>query len=153
MGAFDVVLCLGVLDMEEVDELRAWEELWRVLRPGGLLVILVPAHRWLLSAHDQPIHTIRRYKRDEVRRLIERRPVRLLRLTHLYPSMLLPIAALRLARRWMYRGGKMVAESDLRPLPSSVNKVLYEIVSLERKVLHKVDFPFGSSILAIAQKI
>ena len=152
-GTFDVALCLGVLDLEEVDEPRAWEELWRVVKPGGLIVIVVPAHRWLLSAHDQPIHTVRRYRREDVRRLIKRCPTRLLRLTHLYPSLLVPIAAVRIARRWMSRNDGKAARSDLRSLPSPVNKALYGMVSLERKLLHTVDFAFGSSILAIAQKI
>ena len=152
-GTFDVALCLGVLDLEEVDEPRAWEELWRVVKPGGLIVIVVPAHRWLLSAHDQPIHTVRRYGREDVRKLVRRRPTRILRLTHLYPTLFLPIAAVRIARRWMNRGGNKVAESDLRALPSPVNSVLYGIVNIERKLLRQMDFPFGSSILAIAQKI
>jgi SAM-dependent methyltransferase len=152
-GTFDVALCLGVLDLAEVDEPRAWEELWRVVKPGGLIVLVLTAHRWLMSAHDQPIHTVRRYGREDVRRLVNRRPARILRLTHLYPSLFLPIAAVRIARRWMSSKDRKATRSDLRPLPSPVNKALYGIVSLERILVRKMDFPFGSSILAIAQKI
>ena len=35
-------------------------ELKRVLRPGGRLVVNMPAYQWLLSAHDRQVHNVRR---------------------------------------------------------------------------------------------
>ncbi|MCC6415896.1 MAG: class I SAM-dependent methyltransferase, partial [Opitutaceae bacterium] len=63
---FDAVVSADVIYHIEDDQ-RALAEMGRVLRPGGLLVINVPAYRWLWSYHDAAVQSCRRYGRWELR--------------------------------------------------------------------------------------
>jgi glycosyltransferase involved in cell wall biosynthesis len=58
----DTAVCLNVLEHIEDDRL-ALRGLWETLVPGGRLVLLVPAHRWLYGAIDRAVHHHRRYER------------------------------------------------------------------------------------------
>src|SRR2546428_2968780 len=59
-GWADAVLLLDVIEHLDAD-VAALETARRALRPGGLLVITVPAYRWLWSGHDVALGHRRRY--------------------------------------------------------------------------------------------
>lgn len=72
-GAFDAVMSIDVLESDAVDEARACAELWRVTKPGGYLMLVVPAYDWLLTEeHHRAVHASRRYSRRRVAALLER---------------------------------------------------------------------------------
>src|SRR3954451_8167980 len=58
--SFDLVTCLDVIEHTD-DDVRALAELARVTKPGGHLIVTVPAHPRLWSAHDEINHHLRRY--------------------------------------------------------------------------------------------
>ena len=149
---FEAVVSLGVIECEEVVEEKALAELWRVTKTGGHIILVVSAYKWLLAPHDRPIHAVRRYTRKSLFSLLSTIPVNVIRITHLYPILFPLIAASRLYNLWTDSGQEMPEESDLRPLPSFLNLILYQIVNIERHLLRVMNFPFGSSILAHVQK-
>src|SRR5438445_7215665 len=61
--SFEVVYHLGV-----ANDAAALSEIRRVLKPGGLFLLRVPAHDWLRGEHDRLVHTRHRYSRAENRR-------------------------------------------------------------------------------------
>ncbi|MEO6875910.1 MAG: class I SAM-dependent methyltransferase, partial [Opitutaceae bacterium] len=65
-GEFSAVVSADVLYHLDDDGL-ALREMARVLRPGGVMVINVPAHRWLWSYHDVAVQGRRRYGRGELK--------------------------------------------------------------------------------------
>jgi SAM-dependent methyltransferase len=144
----DVVVSLDVLYHRGVrSEERALAELVRCLRPGGLLLLNLPAYEWLRSAHDEAIHTARRYTRSRVRRLLEAHPLRILKLSH-WNTLLLPLAVLvRLLRR-----GSGESDSDVRPLPGWLNTALEQFPYLEARWLRRGSLPAGLSVVALARK-
>jgi 2-polyprenyl-3-methyl-5-hydroxy-6-metoxy-1,4-benzoquinol methylase len=62
---FDVVVCNDVIEHIE-DDRRAIKNLWTYVKPGGMLVITVPAHSFLYSQRDVDWGHFRRYNRDEL---------------------------------------------------------------------------------------
>ena len=64
------------------DDAAAVAELVRVLEPGGVLLVRVPALRMLWGAHDAAVHSRHRYTTREVRALLEGRGLRVLRATY-----------------------------------------------------------------------
>ena len=59
-ATFDLITALEVVEHVESDE-TALAELCRVLKPGGTLLLSVPAYRFLWSSHDVALHHKRRY--------------------------------------------------------------------------------------------
>lgn len=153
-GAFDVVVTVDVLCCQEVEEAAALHELWRVVRKGGYLIIVVPAYQWLLSEHDRAVHSVRRYTIRRLARLLEQPSARVVRTTYLFPSLFPFIASYRSVRNWIAGGnGRNPPRSDLHRLPSVLNALLYGIALVEGRLLRMMNFPFGSSVLMVVKKV
>ena len=140
--SFEVLYHLAVTDDEE-----ALGEFVRVLRPGGWLIVRVPAHDWLRGAHDRHIHTRHRYAPPELRQKIVHSGLALRRLTSV-GLLLLPAAV---ARRLVQSPAENHTDLTL-PSPAT-NHLLITLLKLERAWLHQFNSPAGLSLLALAQKI
>ncbi|MEA2640872.1 MAG: hypothetical protein QOF51_2266 [Chloroflexota bacterium] len=65
--SFDLVTSFDVICHRAVsDDLNALREFRRVLRPGGLALVRLPAFDWLWGAHDAAVHTVRRYSSGQL---------------------------------------------------------------------------------------
>ena len=144
-GSADVVLMLDVLEHVEA-EASALGATRRLLTPGGLLVLTVPAYRWLWSAHDVVLGHRRRYTRAELRRAVEAAGFVVERVSYFNTLLLPAIGVVRLVRRALRRDGH-----DLRRPGPMVNRVLEVVFGFERHLLRRLDLPFGSSLLLIAR--
>jgi len=151
---FDAVISVDVLECDAVSEEQALGEIWRVLKPGGHLVLVVPAYDWLMTEeHHRAVGASRRYTRRKVRSLLTRLRFDPLRLTHVF-ALLLPLVAIyRLGLQIMKKKAQGPPKSELRALNPAVNELLFKIVGVERQILQRRDLPFGSSILAAARKV
>jgi SAM-dependent methyltransferase len=146
-ATFDLVTSFEVLyHLSVVDDVAALRECARVLRPGGWLMVRVPAHDWLRGAHDRQVHTRQRYSSSELRTKIAHAGLRLRRLTPV-GAWLLPLAAAR--RLWQKRAA--VQTDVVLPAPW-LNRLLAAALTAEGVWLSRFDLPFGLSILALAQK-
>jgi SAM-dependent methyltransferase len=151
--AFDVVVCTDVLYHRAVsDPAEVLREAHRVLRPGGLVFLNVPAYEWLRSSHDEAIHTGRRFTRPEMTSLIRDAGLEPVRVTY-WNTLLFPLIALaRLWRRGV-SGGESQAESDFhKGSGAALNGLFSAILGLERTFLRVTDLPFGVSVFAVARK-
>ena len=68
-GEFDGVVTADVICQVE-NPAVAVAELFRVLRPGGVVVINLPAYMWMWSYHDDAVQSKHRYTRAELRSLL-----------------------------------------------------------------------------------
>lgn len=146
--SFDAVVSIDVLCHSGVVERQAAEEAARVLRPGGLFLVQLPAFDFLRGEHDAAVWTKRRYRRAEVATLLSSAGL-VLRRSYYRNSLLFPLAA---AARLVRRGGKTreSARSDVRPVPRPLNAALSGVLALERRLGGR--FPFGLSVFCVAAK-
>jgi len=145
---FDLVTCFDViyqLDVERAAE--AVSEMNRVLKPGGLLFIREPAYQWMRGGHDVAVGTHRRYTLTELRRLLQARGFIAKRCT--YANTLLFPAAL--FHRVLSRITGSTA-SDVKPVAAWLNTLLESALKLEARMLKRISFPFGLSLMVLAQK-
>lgn len=141
VAAFDVIEHVG----PDAESIRA---LTRLLKPGGALIITVPAYQWLWSAHDERHHHKRRYTRSAVRKLAVDAGLAVEKCSH-FNSFLFPmIAGIRSLKKLVE-----TADSPDDKTPSRlVNAALTGIFGSERFPLRYLSMPFGVSILCIARR-
>jgi SAM-dependent methyltransferase len=148
-SSFDAVISIDVLCHTGVQEIQAVEEAARVLRPGGIFLAQVPAFEFLKGRHDAAVWTKRRYRKEEVTRLLSSAGLTIRRSSY-RNALLFPLAA---AVRLLGRGRRIPrdrARSDVRPVPRFVNAALSGVLAFERRFLG--DFPFGLSVFSAAKK-
>lgn len=146
----DLLLCLDVLYHRGVEDDRAvLAECFRVLRPGGTVIITDSALDWLRGPHDEAVHTRKRYSLGELTALVEAGRFRVLRRSYANSLLFLPTVAYRLARRLFPGWGR---RSDLLALPRPFQRVLAAILAAERALLRRVDLPIGTSVVVVAAK-
>jgi SAM-dependent methyltransferase len=135
-AAFDVVLACDVLEHLS-DDKAATAELYRVLKPGGTLLLTVPADPRLWSVHDVALSHHRRYTRDSLRSVLEGGGFRIQQLDA-WMVLLRPLVRLRRAvGRHGHDHAHKVAEesaSDLEPVNRLVNGVLSAALRLEQRM-------------------
>lgn len=148
---FDAVLSLDVLYHAGVVEKQALAEMGRVLRPGGLLVLNLPAFEGLRGSHDVAVSGARRYGASQVRKLLEHSSFAVEQIHYWNAWLFLPLLAWRqLSRIKAERGAE--GESDLRLSPRWVNSLLTGMGRLDAGLCRELRLPFGSSVFAVARK-
>jgi SAM-dependent methyltransferase len=143
-GHYDLIAALDVV--EHIDDDRAaLRALARCLKPGGKLLVTVPAHQWMWSAHDDLNHHKRRYSKRGLARLINDSPLRLDAVGY-FNSLLFPLAVgARLASKLTGSGS---GGESLPPKP--VNYVFERCFAAERRLIGTVPLPPGLSLFAVA---
>jgi SAM-dependent methyltransferase len=150
-GTFDLITCLDVIEHTPDDRVTL-RELRRVTKPGGFLLVTVPAYQGLWSMHDVANHHYRRYSRSRLRAAALESGWRQQRVTSFNGLLLAPAAAVRLAQRRRLRA----PESDYRPEltlgPEWLNVLLEQPLRLEARWLADGrTLPAGLSLLAVFQ--
>ena len=147
-GAFDVVVASDVLEHIE-DDVGAVREIARSLRPGGALVMSVPAHPWLFGAHDVALMHFRRYTRETLRRALTGGGLRVEWMSYWHATLLPAVAAFRVLARLAAPSG---CRSDTESTPGLVNEPLAAVLALEARLLRYARLPWGVSLLAIGRR-
>jgi SAM-dependent methyltransferase len=147
-ASFDVVTSFDVLYHRWVtDDAVAVRELARVLRPGGLLLVRVPALHLLWGAHDEAVFSRHRYTRGELVALLRGAGLELRRATYCN-SFLFPLLALRRTLdRISGRHG-----SDVQFLAPPLERAFLGLLRIEARLVRHVPLPVGASVMALGRK-
>jgi SAM-dependent methyltransferase len=148
-GIFDLVTSFDVLYHRAVqDHHAALAELWRVLRPGGCLLLRLPAYDWLRRHHDQVTHTGRRFSAADVRRDLVGAGFVVEKLTYAN-AFSLPAA---ICESVMERHLPPKRESVLGHSPAWQNRLFSRLLFLEARWLRAHSLPFGLSVVGAGRK-
>jgi SAM-dependent methyltransferase len=147
-ATFDVVTSFDVLYHAWVkSDDHAVRELARVLKPGGLMLLKVPALKVLWGAHDEAVHSRHRYTRGEVEALIHGAGLQLVRSTYAN-TLLFPVL---LSRRFLDRALDRHG-SDVALLPPPIERAFLGLLSIEATLVRRTNLPIGASVFAVARK-
>jgi SAM-dependent methyltransferase len=154
---FDVVSAFDVLEHCEPEAL-ALAELRRVLRPGGRLLLSVPAYQWAWTDHDVANGHHRRYTRRRAVRAVRSAGFDVLRATYGFTAVFPAFAAERAVRRVRHqlRPSGAQGPADVVDVPSVsplVERVLLRLCRLDERALRRGDLPFGSSVFLAAARL
>ncbi len=146
--AFGAIFSADVLCHRDVDEGAALAQFHRCLVDGGVLVLNLPAYRWMLSRHDAAVYNVRRYTRRRVARLLQAAGFRLLFASY-WNIVLFPIMVL--TRKLLPQGNR--ATSDVRLYPAPIEALCRTATGVERALLRcGMRLPYGGSLIAVAVK-
>lgn len=148
--AFDLVTSFDILYFEGIHDETALQETARILRPGGRLLIRVPAFDWLRGAHDTKVSTAHRYTSKELAVKLVKSGFEVELIS--YANMLLfPLALLkRFTEKWMFTPQK---DSDIAMNVGAFSGLLRSCLILESRWIRHRPLPFGLSVIAMAKKL
>ncbi len=154
-NSFDLVTLFDVVEHIE-DDGRVLAEVARILKPGGRVMLSVPAYQFLYANNDRAARHYRRYSRARVAALFADAGLEVRRNSHanvlLFPLILPLVLSLKLAETLFLKQKKSDHTNLSLPLPDWVHALLYRVFAAELVLSRHVDIPVGHSIAAIASK-
>jgi len=147
--SFDVVTAFDLIEHVERDDLLI-AEAHRVLRPGGVALVAVPAHPFLLGEHDDALHHKRRYTWKRFDGLFDPAMWLRRRMTWTFAAILPGALVVRSIRKILPSPQNPTADTNLN-FPF-LNRALLRWHQLENKWTESHNLPFGLSILTVREK-
>ena len=143
-SSFDAIVSTDVMYHRLVDPHAMLEQCCRVLKPGGLLVVNLPAYQWLRSYHDEHVQTGRRYTLGSLDQVMRRHPLRRLQGSYWNALLFLPLVL----KRKLFAGSAQ--HSDVGEFPPWLDRFAYALMSWENAwICRGGRLPFGSSVFAV----
>lgn len=148
---YDIVGLFDVLEHIEKDQLFL-NEVFRICKTGGKIIITVPASKYLWSYFDIISGHERRYSANDLSVKLEKAGFKTEKISY-YMFFLFPLVLMRKFRSLMIgdKNEKFNSLAEIKTFPV-INGIFLLILKLEKKLLLKFNLPFGSSIICVAKK-
>ena len=146
----DVLIMLNVLEHIR-DDVEAIKKSFTLLKPGGTLILEVPAGPSLYDDYDVELHHFRRYSMSELKNKLCRAGFHLSRQTHLGFLLFPAFAAVKLRNKLFPSKEKnMVVRKHARNTSNS--GIIRLVMKFESKYFSGLNLPFGIRALIVARK-
>lgn len=148
---FDLATSVDVIYHRAVkDDLNALRQINRVLKPGGRLVLRVPAEPSLHSSHDEFVHTARRYRGTELKKKLMESNFKVERLSYCQSPLFFPA--------WVKAriDGRKAGDhnSVIEPPAPWVNQLISKILQAENDFIIAEGYvPKGIGLVAVCRKL
>lgn len=146
--SFDLLIASDSLEHFEFDE-KALANWHSILKPGGRILIFVPAYTFMWSGHDVVNHHYRRYTKTELVKKMQAAGFEVKRKGYWNFAMFFPTAIFRILKR---SKKSAQAKDQLSGFGGFSNKVLTGWMSVENTIFRMVPFPCGVSVFVEAVK-
>lgn len=158
-SSFDAVTALDVIEHNE-DDMAILTDSYRVLKPGGHIIITVPAFMWLWSHNDDINAHVRRYTATEIKQKLAQAGFKIRRVTYNNFFVFPMAAALILLRRFSKAEPELAShhldeeeyQVEMEPASPPVNTVLTIVGQVEAALIRWINLPIGTSLIAVGQK-
>ena len=161
-NTFDIVTALDVIEHVD-DDLETLRDLYRVMRPGGLLLISVPAYRQLWSYWDDILGHRRRYTTGMMRGAVTQAGFRVRKVSYSNVAILAPVVVVRAVKGLRHHATQRaytqgfsqepsIPETDFLVVPGWLNRLMTRYYQAESQLLQRTNLPFGLSVVCVAQK-
>src|SRR3989344_7208057 len=143
-NTFDLVTSFEVLYHKGIkDDNKALQEIKRVCKKNGIIVIRLPAFNILKRKHDNQVHGIRRYNKKAIIKMCKNLNIKIEKITYLNALPFLPLVIIASLERIF----NPKVDSDIKKTNKLINNILKYYLLLEGKIINKINLPFGTSIL------
>ncbi len=146
---FDLIVSFDVICEIGVDERVALSEFHRILKPGGWVVLRLPAYDWLRGRHDVATHIRHRFTRGELSGKLRQCDLEPVLLSYANTALFPLVALKRLSERVLKPDQN---GSDLTLDPGPLNGVFRSILSAEAPLIRSVGLPFGLTVVAVGRR-
>ena len=146
---FDALVSLEVLE-HVTNDTRVLQEFYRVMKPGAIGLITVPAFQILWGPHDEWFGHVRRYRKSDLKGKLEAAGFEIIQISYFKCVFFLPMLILRKLKKWL--GLYETNKTDYIFVPKLFNKILEWVILLEiYSGIYKVT-PFGAHVIALLRK-
>jgi len=145
-------LLATMLDLLEhiKNDSRALKESFRVIKPGGLLLITAPAWQFLWSEHDRALNHKRRYSKKTLSKKVKSAGFEIEKISFAITILFPPIVTWRLFQKAFIKS--TYPKTSYVILPKWLNNFFINLLRLEAKILQYINLPLGASLICIARK-
>lgn len=144
---FDLVTIFDVLYHKNInDDVKVLTEIFRVLKPDGLLMVTDSAISWLYGEHDIVMQARERYSLNQLSKKVESMGFKILKKSYIF-FFLFPIVLIKRLFKFKNKGSDVMGVGDL------VNRILICVLKIEASGLRFFSYPIGSSVAILAKKM
>lgn len=147
--SLDLVAAMDSLEHIPRDN-AALAEIFRILKPGGTLLVTVPAFGFLWSEHDEALQHLRRYTAAELSDKLRLAGFHLGKSTYVMFFLFFPVLLIRFLQNLTKAGTQ--PKTAISPLPSLISSILMLLNRIEMSLLRWMNLPFGVTVVALATK-
>jgi len=148
-NSFDLVTAFDLFEHVRFDE-KMMKKVYTLLKPGGYVLLSVPAHKFLWSEHDEALSHVRRYSKKELREKVLRSGFYITRLTYSIFFFFLPIYLFRTFQTLFIKSSYPKTSYIL--LPDRINAFLIRLLIVEASLIGKINLPMGVSLVCLGKK-